>query len=101
MVLVLSCHTVLWKESSGPLLTHPGLCQKQRIEKEALTLVWGVKKFQTYLEGRHFTLVTDHEPLKCIMDPGKAVPVTAAARIQRWCLLLGAFSYQIEFRGTK
>ena len=53
-----------------------------QIEKEALSLVWGVKKFQTYLEGRHFTLVTDHQPLKYIMDPGKAVPVTAAARIQ-------------------
>ena len=54
-----------------------------QIEKEALSLVWGVKKFQTYL--------------KYIMDPGKAVPVTSAARIQRWCLFLGAFSYQIEF----
>ena len=72
-----------------------------QIEKEALSLVWGVKKFQMYLEGRHFTLVTDHQPLKYIMDPGKAVPVTAAARIQRWCLFLGAFSYNIEFRGTK
>ena len=72
-----------------------------QIKKEALSLVWGVKKFQTYLEGRHFTLVTDHQPLKYIMDPGKAVPVTAAARIQRWCLFLGAFAYSIEFRGTK
>ena len=72
-----------------------------QIEKEALSLVWGVKKFQTYLEGRQFTLLTDHQPLKYIMDPGKAVPVTAAARIQRWCLFLGGFSYSIEFRGTK
>ena len=83
-----------------------------QIEKEALSLVWGVKTFQTYLEGRHFTLVTerlqkgyrkvtDHQPLKYIMDPGKAVPLTAATRRQRWCLFLGAFSYQIEFRGTK
>ncbi|PFX22695.1 Retrovirus-related Pol polyprotein [Stylophora pistillata] len=81
------------------------LCETEKkfsqIEKEALTLVWGVKKFQMYLEGRHFTLVTDHQPLKYIMDPGKAVPVTAAARIQRWCLFLGTFSYNIEFRGTK
>ena len=72
-----------------------------QIEKEALSLVWGVKKFQTYLEGRHFTLVTDHQPLKYIMDPGKAVPVTSAATIQCWCLILGAFSSQIEFQGTK
>ena len=60
-----------------------------------------MKKFQSYLEGRHFTLVTNNQPLKYIMDPRKAVPVTAAARIQRWCLLLAAYSYQIEFLGTK
>ena len=72
-----------------------------QIEKEALSMIWGVKKFQTYLKGPHFTLVTDHQPLKYIMDPRKAVPVTAAARIQRWYLFLGAFSYSIEFRGTK
>ena len=72
-----------------------------QIEKEALSLVWVVKKLQTYLEGRHFTLSTDHQPLKYIMNPGKAVPVAAAARIQRWCLFQGAFSYSIEFGGTK
>ena len=74
--------------------------QYAQIEKEALSIVWGVRKFQTYLEGRKFTLVTDHKPLKYIMDPGKAIPVTAAARLQRWCLFLGAFSYDINFRGT-
>ena len=63
-----------------------------QIEKEALALYWGVRKFQTYLEGRPFTLITDHNPLKYIMDPGKAVP---AARLQRCCFFLGAFSYKI------
>ena len=62
-----------------------------QIKKEALSLVWGVKKFPAYLEGGHFTLVTDHQPLRYIMDPGKAVPVTVAARIQRWCLFLVLF----------
>ena len=72
-----------------------------QIEKEARGLYWGVRKFQPYLEGRRFILITDHKPLKYIMDPGKTVPVTTAARLQRWCLFLGAFAYQIEYRGSK
>ncbi|KAK2169582.1 hypothetical protein NP493_1183g00002 [Ridgeia piscesae] len=72
-----------------------------QIKKEALGLYWGVRKCQRYLEGRQFILITDHKPLKYIMDPGKAVPVTTAARLQRWCLFLGAFAYQIEYRGSK
>lgn len=71
-----------------------------QIEREALGLYWGIKKFGLYLEGRRFTLITDHKPLKFIMNPDKAVPVTAAARIQRWSLFLGAFSYQIQYRPT-
>ena len=71
-----------------------------QIEKESLSLVWGMRKFQTYLEGRNFTLATDQQPLKYIMDPGRVVSVTAAARIQRWCLFVVAFSYRTEFRGT-
>ena len=69
--------------------------------EEALALYWGVERFRLYLEGRPFILVTDHKPLRYIMAPEKAVPLTAAARLQRWCLFLGAFAYQIEFRPTK
>ena len=72
-----------------------------QLEKEALSLVYGVKKFHQYLYGRHFTLVTDHKPLTAILGSKKGVPSLAAARLQRWALLLSAYSYDIQFKPTQ
>ena len=54
-----------------------------QVEKEALSLVFGVCKFHTYLYGRRFKVVTDYKPLKTILGPKKGVPSIAAARLQR------------------
>ena len=70
------------------------------IDKEALALVWGVKKFHTYLFARHFTLQTDHKPLTAIFSPTKAIPETTVARLQRYALFLSGFDYEIEYRGS-
>ncbi|KAJ8366188.1 hypothetical protein SKAU_G00150190 [Synaphobranchus kaupii] len=72
-----------------------------QIDREGLSLVWGVKKFNQYLYGKHFTLITDHQPLVSIFNPRKCVPAMAVARLQRWALFLGAYTYTIEFKGTK
>jgi hypothetical protein len=71
-----------------------------QIEKEALGLVFGVKKFHQFLYGRKFTLVTDHKPLTTVLNPKKGLPTLAAARMQRWAMLLSAYQYDIEFRST-
>ena len=71
-----------------------------QIEKEALSLVFGVKKFHQYLYGRKFDLITDHKPLTAIFGSKKGIPSLAAARLQRWAVLLSAYQYNIRFKAT-
>ena len=72
-----------------------------QIEKEALAIIFGVRKFHKYLYGRLFHLYTDHKPLVIILGPKTAVPTLAAARMQRWAVILQAYSYQVEYRPSK
>ena len=72
-----------------------------QIDKEALGIVWGIKHFQIYLYGRHFSLVTDHQPLVSIFNPSKGIPLTTAARLQRYAIFLSGLDYSIEYRNTK
>ncbi|XP_053395664.1 uncharacterized protein K02A2.6-like [Mercenaria mercenaria] len=72
-----------------------------QIDKEALSLFWGIKKFNSYLYGRRFTLVTDHKPLLSIFSPSKGISATTAARLQRYALFLSGYQYDIVYRYTK
>ena len=71
-----------------------------QIDKEALAIVWGVKKFHVYLFGRSFTLYTDHQPLTSIFHPHKSIPVDTAARLQCYALFLSGYDYKIEYKNT-
>ena len=44
--------------------------------------------------------MTDHKPLTAILGPKKGIPPLAAARLQRWAIVLSAYSYQIELRSA-
>ena len=59
-----------------------------------------MKKFHQYLYGRKFALITDHKPLTVILGPKKGIPSLAAARLQRWAMLLSAYEYQIKYKTT-
>lgn len=72
-----------------------------KIEKEALSLVFGVKHFHQFLYGHKLTLVTDHKPLQAILGPKSAVPTLAAARMQRWALVLSAYDYDLMYRRSE
>jgi hypothetical protein len=69
-----------------------------QIDRKALALIFGVRQFHKYSVGRSFKLVTDHRPLVKIFGPKERVPTLAAARLQRWALILSAYDYQIKYR---
>ena len=69
-----------------------------QIEKEALSIIFGIKKFHLYLYDSRFSLVTDHQPLTWIFGPKTNIPLLAAARMQRWALVLTGYRYNIVYR---
>ena len=62
-----------------------------------LPIIFGVRKFHQY-HGRMFTLQIDHKPLMTILGPKTGIPTLAAARMQRWALILSAYQYKIEYQ---
>ena len=46
-------------------------CEKNysQVEKEALSLIFGIREFHKYFYGWHFILVTDHRPLTALLGP--------------------------------
>ena len=73
-----------------------------QLDKEALAIIFGVKKYHQYLYGRHFEIKTDHKPLTRIFSEAHGVPPMASGRLWRWALTLGAYDYSIQYReGSK
>ena len=67
------------------------------MEKEALSLIFGIRKFYHYLYGQSFTFITYHKAL----TTKHGIPALSAARMQRWALQLFAYSYSISDCLTK
>ena len=71
-------------------------------QKEALALIWCIKRLHKFLYGISFTIVTDHQSLLHIFHPHKSLQKGTSHMLQRWATDLSQYKYDIEFKsGTK
>ena len=64
-----------------------------QVEKEALAVVWACEKLHLYLYGSEFDIITDNKATELIFNNPRSTP---KARIERWCLRLMPYKFNIK-----
>lgn len=67
------------------------------LELEMAAVVWAILKFQRYLDGSIFTVVTDHQSLLSVT--GSSSTTMYSARVDKWRMLLAPYMGHISFWG--
>ena len=62
-------------------------------ERECLAIVFALKYFRPYVFGRKFTVMTDHKPLRHLMEHKDP-----SSRLMRWAMLLQDHDMDIQYR---
>lgn len=68
------------------------------LEREGLSIIFGLTKFHKYLYGRDFIIQTDHKPLLGLLKEDRLISPMASARIQRWGLTLANYQYHLQYK---
>ena len=63
-------------------------------EKEALAIVFAVKKFRKSILGSRFKIrcLTDHKSLECLTNANEL-----AGRMARWAMIMSEYNYSVEY----
>lgn len=62
-------------------------------EGECLALVWAVQKFRVFLDGRHFTIYTDHQALQWLDTKRHQ-----NSKLERWALRLQEYDFTVKYK---
>ena len=62
-------------------------------EEETLAAVWVIAHFRPYLYDQRFTLVTNHQPLRWLMESDKLI-----GKFANWILLLQEYHFEVVHR---
>lgn len=72
-----------------------------QLHREALAIIFAIKKFHKYIYGNKFVLCSDSQALKEIFSPNKGTSVVAVSRLQRWAVMLSMYKYTFQYRPSK
>ncbi|CAK9302223.1 unnamed protein product [Gordionus sp. m RMFG-2023] len=70
-------------------------------ECEALADMFAIKRFQEYLIGTKFTIITDHKSLVHIFTKGLKDNRTMSLRLHKWNITLGGYDFNIKYKAGK
>ena len=88
---------VLQQEGRPITFTSKALCPRNQTlsayEREMLAIIHVVQKWQSYLVGNHFVILTDHHSLKYFLDGRAHTPFQ-----QKWVTKLLGFDYEIQYK---
>lgn len=71
------------------------------IEREGLSVLFGVEKYRKFLLGSKFIIRNDNMPLKKLFSCNANIPTTCSARLQRWALRLSQYRYEFQYSKGK
>jgi hypothetical protein len=66
------------------------------IEREALVIVYGIKRYRHYLQDEKFEIISDHRPLQWL-----ETHKDEKSRLRRWAIELSSLKYKITYQPGK